>query len=250
MSDAQDASEIRQTLSVLHPPASVVEIRVLGVPGRGRPYNIAGYFSDHDAAARVAAEIDLRRKPKGIYLVMNEVRPELLARSPDRMTDYPDSTTSDADITSRNWLLVDIDPIRSTGVPSSEVELIAARKVAEQAKRWLIDQFEFSEPVEAISGNGYHLLFPISLENCDESTQLIKGVLNAASERFGGDNTPTGLPHVTVDTSVFNAGRITKLYGTMARKGHSIDGRPQRRSRLVCIPDYVKRRWDGDVDVS
>ena len=75
--------------------------------------------------------------------------------------------------------------------------------------------------------------------------QIVKDILEAAAARFGGRNTPAGLPSVKVDTSVFNASRITKLYGTVARKGHGIPGRPIRRSKLVYVPHYLEPAEDG-----
>ena len=43
---------------------------------------------------------------------------------------------------------------------------------------------------------------------------------------------------VEIDTSVFNASRITKLYGTITRKGADTEERPHRQSRILDIPDY------------
>lgn len=242
---AQVASEVRRTIRLFREPGSVLEIRTLGIPGRGRPHQAAGYYTDHDLAAKHAAELDVRRKPSGIYFVMNELDSALLARSPNQMTDYPDSTTADRDITKRNWLLIDVDPKRPKGIPSSDEELEASRIVAHEVRDFLMSEHGFYEPIEAMSGNGTHLLFPVDLSNDDESTQLVKTILNATAAQFGGENTPNGLPTADVDTTVFNAARITKLYGTYARKGHSIEGRPLRRSKLVYVPDYLEPTEDG-----
>ena len=43
-----------------------------------------------------------------------------------------------------------------------------------------------------------------------------------------------------VDASVSNASRITKLYGTMTRKGHDTNECPHRRSELIYVPDYLE----------
>jgi hypothetical protein len=40
---------------------------------------------------------------------------------------------------------------------------------------------------------------------------------------------------IDVDIKVFNAARITKLYGTMVKKGDSTPERPHRRARLLEI---------------
>ena len=59
------------------------------------------------------------------------------------------------------------------------------------------------------SGNGAHLLYRLDRPNDANSSNLIKRVLFGIAERCGTDD-------VDVDTTVHNAGRITKLYGTMA----------------------------------
>ena len=76
------------------------------------------------------------------------------------------------------------------------------------------------------SGNGMHLLYPLDLPNDAESTGLVKGALAGLAARFDD-------AVVTVDQSVFNPGRITKLYGTVATKGDHTPLIPWRLSRLV-----------------
>jgi hypothetical protein len=41
---------------------------------------------------------------------------------------------------------------------------------------------------------------------------------------------------VKVDVTCANAARIWKAYGTVARKGDSIPGRPHRRSQILEVP--------------
>jgi len=80
------------------------------------------------------------------------------------------------------------------------------------------------------SGNGAHLLYAVDLPNDAESLQLVKGVLESLSFKFSDER-------VKIDTSVCNASRISKLYGTTARKGDSTEARPHRPSRLLKVPD-------------
>jgi hypothetical protein len=233
------SKDIYRTLRLFHPTGGVVEIRVLGIPGRGRPHMASGYFTDFREAARQAVRYDREKSPLGIYFTPNCLNPAVLARSPEKITEYATDTTSDHDVIHRQWLLIDIDPDRPTGIPSSDEELEAARIVGQQVRDWLMNQHGFLEPIEAMSGNGWHLMFPIDLPNSLDATERVKGVLHAAASRFGGDNTPAGLPTVTVDTSVCNPGRLTKLYGTKVRKGHAIEGRPLRRSQIIRVPDAL-----------
>ena len=83
------------------------------------------------------------------------------------------------------------------------------------------------------SGNGYHLLYKIALENNNENTELITKCLNYLSLRFTDE-------FLDVDTKVFNASRITKLYGTFARKGANSPERPHRQSKIMQIPSEIK----------
>ena len=245
MSVGQTAMAIYRNLCVFHAQGAVVEIRILGIPGRGRPHQASGYFTNFRQAAIAATLFDEKRGPAGVYFSLNEVNAALLARSPERITEYQADTTSDIDIIRRRWILIDVDPDRPKGISSSDEELESSRIVGTDIRDFLRDTHQFFEPVEAMSGNGWHLLFPVDLANDEDSTRLVKATLCAVAARFGGDNTPPGLPRVTVDTSVFNASRITKLYGTVARKGHGIDSRPHRRSELVYVPDYLEPREDG-----
>jgi hypothetical protein len=43
-----------------------------------------------------------------------------------------------------------------------------------------------------------------------------------------------------VDQSVFNASRITKLFGSIARKGDDIPERPHRLSRILDAPSAIE----------
>jgi hypothetical protein len=108
------------TLGLFHEPGSVVEVRATGIPGRGKPHTASGYFNDFAVAADAVVRIDAEQKPEGIYFVLNEADPQLLARSPNTITEYPRYTTSDHNIMRRRWLLIDIDPVRPAGIGSTD----------------------------------------------------------------------------------------------------------------------------------
>ena len=133
---AGPAAKIRQALDLLTVPGGVVEIRALKVPGRGKPYTIAGYFRELNKAAEAAVKLD-DRKAAGIYMVLNEIDPALYARSPDQVTEYLDETTSDANIIRRRWFPLDFDPIRASGVSSTNKEHDEALRVARECRDWL-----------------------------------------------------------------------------------------------------------------
>ena len=223
---------IRQALDLLAVPGGMVEIRALDVPVKhGKPIIVAGYYSDLAAAAEAAAELD-SRKPAGVYIVLNEINPSLLARSPNQLTDRPKATTSDGDIIRRRWLPIDFDPKRPAGISATEDEHCAAEDVARQCASCL-DSLGWPAPILADSGNGAHLLYRLDLPNDEASTATVKGVLAAVAAKFGGHD-------VDVDQTVFNAARIWKLYGTTARKGHDMPDRPHRTAQLIDAPEPVE----------
>ena len=226
-----ELGEIRRALDLLSVPGDVIEIRALKIPGRGKPYTAAGYFFDRNKAAQAAALLDLRR-PAGIYVVLNEINAALAARSPDQVTNYLDPTTSDNDIIRRHWLPLDFDPPRPANISANEDEHCAAYDAARECWAWLSSQ-GWPAPIHADSGNGSHLLYGIDLPADEASTALVRKTIEAIAQRFTG-------PSVTVDRTVFNAARIWKLYGTVARKGHDMPDRPHRMAQLIDVPEPVE----------
>jgi hypothetical protein len=228
---AADVAEIRRALDLLTVPGGVVEIRALKIPGRGKPHGAAGYFLDRDKATQAAAALDAR-KAGGVYLVLNEINPDLLARSPDRATDHLDPLTGDGDIIRRRWLPLDFDPTRPAGISATEDEHCNAEDVARTCAAWL-SSLGWPAAILADSGNGAHLLFRIDLPNDETSTTLVRDAIAAVAERFTGGG-------VDVDLKVFNAGRVWKVYGTSGRKGHDMPDRPHRVARLVNVPSTIQ----------
>lgn len=121
-------------------------------------------------------------------------------------------------------------PSAPSGISASKEEKEAARRVAGMAMKKLM-AMGFSEPVVADSGNGYHLLFKIHASV--EERQVLADFLAVLDMWFSTDA-------VKIDTTVFNPARITKLYGTMARKGASTQERPHRRSYIIRAPQEIR----------
>jgi hypothetical protein len=231
MKPAADVAEIRRTLDLLVVPGGVVEIRGLDIPAAyGKPYTVAGYFTDMDKAAKAAAALDAK-EPAGVYIVLNEINPRLLAWSPNKMTDRPKHTTGDTHILRRRWLPLDFDPIRPAGLSSTDAEHDAAGEVARRCAAWLHEDTGWPEPILADSGNGWHLLYSIDLPADDGG--LVERCLQAIAKEFSGNG-------IDVDLKVFNPARIFKLYGTVARKAHPMPDEPHRVARMIEIPSTVQ----------
>ena len=147
---AADPAEIRRALDLLAVPGGVVEIRGIKIPGYGKPFPAAGYFTDPDKAAQAAATLD-KRKAVGVYVVLNEINPALLARSPNQMTDHLETTTSDNDIIRRRWLPIDFDPTRPSGISSTDAEHDAAETLARECADWLREDAGWPDPPSAAS---------------------------------------------------------------------------------------------------
>jgi hypothetical protein len=219
------ADQIRTTLQRLSEPGGVVEIRALGQPGR--PPVAIGYYDNLAAAVDDAVILDADEDVTGVYVTLNEVKPACLARAANHYKQHT-TATSDKDIERRRWLPLDFDPSRPAGTSSSDEELAAAKDrvnlVSEslRAKGW-------SEPIFALSGNGAHLLYAIDLPNDPKAKSLVEQCLRALDFQYGDEN-------VAIDTSVSNAARIWRLYGTKACKGDDLPDRPHRRSAIISAP--------------
>lgn len=219
-------SDIATILRTLHEPGSVFEIRALECPERkGSTYKktYCGYFDDVDKAA--AAITDLAAcEPVGVYVTLNPLDSDLLSRCCNRV-DVLKNSTSDTDVVRRRWLFIDVDPERKSGISSTDAEREAARVVMQAIKSDLAGK-GWPEPLVCSSGNGWHLLFRIDLPNDDTSRSLIERFLKGLAEKHD-------TAQAKIDTSVHNAARITRCYGTVARKGDSTATRPHRRSAMM-----------------
>ena len=205
-----------------------IELRAIGVPARyGRPRTMSGWFDDHEKLIAAAEKLEDRRAA-GIYVTLNVVDPLLLGRAHNRLDEHPRAATSDADIIRRVWLPFDFDPVRPSGISASPGEVARAKDTALLAAQWLRHELAHEPTIWAFSGNGYHLLYRTDVRNDDRSTGLVRGVIAATADRFSDE-------FVSVDRTVFNPGRIWKLYGTIARKGDEVpsQGRIHRRACIL-----------------
>jgi len=222
---AASADSILAALDLLLEPGSLAELRVLKTP-KG---TVSGYFTDFAKLAAEAAQWS--GQAPAVYVTLNPVKPELLARAANRAVPYATKTTADSDILKRVWLLIDFDPVRPAGISSTHAGHEAALKRAREVRAWLIEQGVPSNAmILADSGNGAHLLVRINLPNDGDSRALAERCLKALDLRFSD-----GV--VGVDLTTFNAARICKLYGTLACKGDSTPERPHRVARILEAPE-------------
>jgi hypothetical protein len=212
-----EAAIIEQALRLLCLPGYAYELRAF--PSRAA---IGNAPDDLGELAALAAKWSADEKTEGVYLTVNP--------RPPRAEGTPPTHTKDADITKRAWFYVDFDCERPN---KAENNATAEEKEKGKAKALEVRDYlrgqGWPEPVLADSGNGYHLLFRIDRPNDDDAKVLVRNVLRALAARFDTDA-------VKVDQKVFNASRITKLYGTIARKGEDTPERPWRKSAILEAP--------------
>jgi hypothetical protein len=204
-------------------PGAVHELRITGA---GRLRVISGFFDSPEKMAAAALELD--GKYPAVYLTLNPVNPALLARACNRVIPYAELTTSDRDIEHRQCLLIDCDPKRPSGISSTNAEHDSAIATAYSTRDGLRAD-GWPEPVVADSGNGGHLLYWINAPNTPLVTARVQRALKSIAARYA-----TG--SIAIDITVHNAARITKLYGTLVKKGDDMPERPHRRSRLLEVP--------------
>ncbi len=165
----------------------------------------------------------------GVYITLNPVNLDLLARAQNRLKKARSGeTTSDGDILHRRWLLIDVDAVRPSGISATDAEKeLAFDKMAEIQEG--LASMNWPRSLTVDSGNGYYLMYRIDLPASDEG--LIQRCLQALK--------PVSTDKVRVDLSVFNAARICRLPGTWNRKGDSLPHRPHRIAEIVEAPEQM-----------
>jgi hypothetical protein len=205
-----DSNGILQLRAI--PPSGInTDLRV-----RNEHFRVDKFSSIRDCQfAFETRALQLNESGYNVYIVMNPIR-----------SDFSSGAASDEHILCRRLLLVDIDRAGEKKFPASQSELDAALVLAKSIKSYAAT-LDFPDPTMVMSGNGYHLYYRLpDLENTPETTVVIQRVLNDLAGSFN-----TG--SISVDTKVYNASRVTKVPGTVMRKGVPMDDRPYRVA-VVC----------------
>lgn len=212
-----DAQAVSQAVRLLHGD-SLFEIRCI----IGKKI-FSGYFTKTD---RLFYELDKLPENGNVYITLQNVQSDCYNREQrDRLVLAPKATTKDSEITDYCTMLIDLDPVRLSNIGSTAPQLGAAHSKALSIYAYL-GKLGFKKPLVAMSGNGWHLLYRVSLKNTPENVQLVKDCLSALDRQFSDDA-------VKVDTTVFNPARICKLYGTFAKKGADTPETPYRQARIA-----------------
>ena len=221
---------ITDYLHTLFEPGDVFEVRVLDAqrPGMRFPHVASGYF-EYARIDEVPKALDELVEYSGVYVTINPVRHDLLARANHRLKKaMRNETTKDDEVVKRRWMLVDVDPVRPAGISATDSEKAAALDKAIEIKEGFAS-IGWPDPVVVDSGNGTQLLYRIELPNDDGS--LVQRCLQSLK--------PCSTETVHIDQSVHNAARISRLPGTWNRKGDETDDRPHRMAKVLETPENI-----------
>ncbi len=225
-----DANEITHALRLWFQAGDVFEVRVLDAVSADyrREHIESGYF-DYEHISAVPEALKRLLSFRGVYVTVNPVNPDLLARAVNRLRPAGrNPTTADTDIVRRRWLLIDCDPRRAAGVSSSNAEHESALAKAREIRDGL-SSLGWPDPIMTDSGNGAQLMYRIELPADDG--ELVRRVI--------GEIAKASSEQVAIDTSVHNPARIWRLPGTMNCKGDSIPERPHRMARILEEPQDI-----------
>lgn len=220
-------NEVIKCLNVLKDKNSLFEIRMIS----GK-WNSSAYFKD---ISKAVEEIEKKfvKENTNIYIVLNNIDEACYSRKQhDMFIDNPPNSTHDNDIVGYEWIMIDIDPKRPSGTSSSNEQLKLAKEKAFKIYKFM-KQRSWYDPIIAMSGNGYHLLYKVSLRNNEKSKKLVEGVLKTLGIIFNDENSD-------IDQTTYNPSRICKLYGTYAKKGIDTAERPHRLSKIEVMPNEIK----------
>ena len=209
-------------------PGDVHEVRITDARtgGPARLFGTtAGYFTDERPFVDVLSRIT-GLDAQAVYVTLNPVRPILRARADNRLVGRAKATAGDADIERRRHFLIDVDPGLPAGISATDAERNAALLVRDAIRAYLADAGWPDPLCVGMSGNGGSLVYRIDLPNhptedapdaAEQSLTLVTNCLLALGGMFGVADEKSARPGV--DTSVANASRITKVFGTVAAKG-------------------------------
>ena len=223
--------EVFKTLETFFPQGCnrLIEIRAINPNSKADIWS--GYFYDYDEVWNAIQRFDATYN---LYVVLNEIDSRCNAMSQMGRMLKGVTTTQDKDIVSREWVLLDIDTEKNhLSISSTNAEWQSARMKAHEVRNYLLG-LGFSEPVVCSSGNGLHLLFKVDKwGNTEGNNIIVERFLKSLSAMFSDEK-------AEVDVKVGNPARITKLYGTIAKKGLSTAERPHRLSKLLLVPTEIR----------
>ena len=226
-----DLDTVKRTLSILFREGDTVELRCIA---NGQVVN--GYYRDLTKLAEDACRLNFDFSPFfNAFVCLSPVDPQLFARRANEFGRCGKNEASkDQDVQIRRWLLLDIDAGQPTGVMASASQKQQAFQLAGKVNGWLCEHLGPNSFIGGDSGNGGHMLLCLpDVPANAESRWVCERFLAVLNERFQ-DHLPAH-----IDTGMFNAARISALFGTIKRKGSDLPEQPHRLTSLLYVPEEV-----------
>lgn len=129
-------------------PGEVVEVRMPKVYGKYAAWNhdfakgtVSGYFDQHEAFIKAVKLAD-KTNHSGIYFTLQVIDPRLIGRAFNRLKPA-EVTTSDQNVICYRWLPIDLDPVRPSGIASSDSELKTALELRDKVAQHTVKEYGF-----------------------------------------------------------------------------------------------------------
>ena len=218
-------SEVYRWFDIFKGNNQLTEIRIIG-----NNQTFSGYFKD----AKTLVEAIKPYDGYNIYFSINRIDETCYGREQcNKIIRKPKNTTTDAEIIGRDFVYLDLDSKKISGVNATDDEVEKTKAKAREVYKFLKDN-GFNEPIVVFSGNGVHFYLRCALLPSEENNLIIKRFTQAMGMLFSDDS-------VDIDQKIFNLGRISKVPGTYSRKGSTDSAdRPQRLCYIVKAPDEIK----------
>jgi len=216
---------VLETVERFFSNGDVFEVTGIG-SGNLEKMPFTGIFDDFSRFEKASKDFAQYRN---VYIGTNPLLPDMLAVANNRMRRAV-NRPKDSSVLELRHFLIDFDPEKpAKGMSSSDEEKNEAYRLASVVDAYLQDMWGVV-PAFCDSGNGYHLIFRIDMPNEKGSVEVLKRVLASLSAEFSTEK-------CSIDPKTFNPSRLTKLYGTIARKGDPVEGRPHRKSEILRFPE-------------
>jgi hypothetical protein len=223
--DLVTRDNIRDFLQFVFRPGDLIEIR--GLIPSAKP--MRGLFNDFEMAANFALAIN-RDYGANVYFGINPVSPTSRYGTLSALNKGIRQASMGArgpDIARRQLYLLDFDPVRESGTPSTDEQKAAAFAMAEGVRKYLTSLGWPSDPLMVDSGNGIHLYY--LADGCGPDGSILRFALKHLDEMFS-------TAEVHIDKSVFKPAQLSRMPYTWNRKGDNTPERPHRQSNVLHYP--------------
>jgi hypothetical protein len=209
---------MRHYIDTLYDPGELLALVGLN-GGKQLGRTAAGYYRDWEAFFRDAQRYSGR---VNLYINLNRLHPDLYGRAADRFKPYATTTFTASEVIWRPRICVDLDPVRISGINSTDAELAAAIDLSRTIRDYIESEWSVNV-VPVCSGNGVQLVFRI--DEAPESS-LVADFLKHIDQKFSTDR-------VKIDATLADLPQLVRLPGTLNMKGDNIPERPQRMAYIM-----------------